>query len=114
MILGIAEEWPSKRYDFIRCNCIHFSGELLQQLGVGSVPSWITGLHETGALAAAWFSPTAAWQPPREETLPPQQAQVKSQTLQNGQASQSSPEPDYFDARSQASDGEDNKGGKAA
>lgn len=41
--------WPSSRYDLIHCNCIHFCDEFLQRLGANPAPSWVKGLHETGA-----------------------------------------------------------------
>ncbi|CAJ1365948.1 unnamed protein product, partial [Effrenium voratum] len=51
----VAKEWPGRRYDLIHCNCIHFCEELAQRLGVQPVPSWVRGLHETGAAAASVF-----------------------------------------------------------
>lgn len=45
----VAPEWPSSRYDLVRCNCITFCDELLKLLGVGPVPPWVRSLHETGA-----------------------------------------------------------------
>lgn len=49
-------EWPSRRYDLIHSNCIHFCDELQKLLGVKPVPSWVRGLHETGAalFRVAW------------------------------------------------------------
>lgn len=41
-------EWPSRRYHLVNCNCIHFCEELACVLGVKMVPSWVTGLHQTG------------------------------------------------------------------
>lgn len=47
--------WPSRRYHLVNCNCIHFCEELACVLGVNSVPSWVTGLHQTGgALLRRW------------------------------------------------------------
>lgn len=41
--------WPSRRYDLIHSNCIHFADELSRLLGAKEVPHWVKGLHETGA-----------------------------------------------------------------
>eukprot|EP00439_Symbiodinium_sp_Y106_P013330 s5932_g1.t3 len=49
----VAKLWPSKRYDLIHCNCIHFCEDLAQRLGAKPVPGWVRGLHETGAAAAS-------------------------------------------------------------
>mmetsp|Transcript_18133 Transcript_18133/g.47876 ORF Transcript_18133/g.47876 Transcript_18133/m.47876 type:complete len:278 (-) Transcript_18133:309-1142(-) len=46
-------QWPGGRYDLIHGNCIHFSQTFSNLLQVNPVPSWVTGLHETGAAAAA-------------------------------------------------------------
>lgn len=51
----IARAWPGGRYDLIHCNCIHFCEELAKRLGAQPVPSWVRGLHETGAAAASVF-----------------------------------------------------------
>eukprot|EP00435_Cladocopium_sp_Y103_P019383 s3772_g4.t1 len=51
----IAKAWPGGRYDLIHCNCIHFCEELAKRLGARPVPSWVRGLHETGAAAASVF-----------------------------------------------------------
>lgn len=47
----VVPHWPSKRYDILHCNCIHFADHVLPLLGVAPVPSWVRGLHETGAAA---------------------------------------------------------------
>ncbi|CAE7521130.1 unnamed protein product [Symbiodinium pilosum] len=49
----VAKLWPSKRYDLIHCNCIHFCDDLAKRLGAKPVPAWVRGLHETGAAAAS-------------------------------------------------------------
>eukprot|EP00931_Biecheleriopsis_adriatica_P105755 TRINITY_DN80290_c0_g1_i1.p1 TRINITY_DN80290_c0_g1~~TRINITY_DN80290_c0_g1_i1.p1 ORF type:complete len:444 (+),score=73.31 TRINITY_DN80290_c0_g1_i1:28-1359(+) len=49
----VLDRWPSGRYDLLRSNCIHFCEELAELLGVNPVPSWVRGLHETGAAAAS-------------------------------------------------------------
>eukprot|EP00930_Biecheleria_cincta_P084892 TRINITY_DN74317_c0_g1_i1.p1 TRINITY_DN74317_c0_g1~~TRINITY_DN74317_c0_g1_i1.p1 ORF type:complete len:398 (+),score=56.65 TRINITY_DN74317_c0_g1_i1:153-1346(+) len=45
----LATKWPGGTYDLLRRNCIHFCEELSLALGVSPVPSWVRGLHETGA-----------------------------------------------------------------
>lgn len=45
----VLPRWPSDRYDLIHCNCIHFCDELSLLLGTQPLPSWVKGLHETGA-----------------------------------------------------------------
>lgn len=57
VILGMADEWPARRYSIIRCNCIHFCHELLQRLNVGPVPRWVSGLHEIGEAVIPGGSP---------------------------------------------------------
>eukprot|EP00927_Polykrikos_kofoidii_P026196 TRINITY_DN23369_c0_g1_i1.p1 TRINITY_DN23369_c0_g1~~TRINITY_DN23369_c0_g1_i1.p1 ORF type:complete len:463 (-),score=81.74 TRINITY_DN23369_c0_g1_i1:78-1334(-) len=46
---NLAQKWPGGEYDLLHRNCIHFCDELLLSLGVGPVPPWVRGLHETGA-----------------------------------------------------------------
>jgi hypothetical protein len=45
----LAAKWPGGSYDLLNRNCIHFCEELLLALGADQVPSWVRGLHETGA-----------------------------------------------------------------
>lgn len=45
----LAPDWPGDGYDLLHRNCIHFCNELCLSLGVKEVPSWVRGLHETGA-----------------------------------------------------------------
>lgn len=45
----VLPEWPSRNYDLIHCNCIHFAMAMAQLLEVQAVPAWVSGLHETGA-----------------------------------------------------------------
>jgi len=45
----VIPQWPSRRYDLIHSNCIHFADELSRLLGAKEVPHWVKGLHETGA-----------------------------------------------------------------
>mmetsp|Transcript_5289 Transcript_5289/g.12654 ORF Transcript_5289/g.12654 Transcript_5289/m.12654 type:complete len:383 (+) Transcript_5289:292-1440(+) len=42
-------KWMGTSYQLLRRNCIHFCDDFLLCLGVRGVPSWIKGLHETGA-----------------------------------------------------------------
>mmetsp|Transcript_8840 Transcript_8840/g.19708 ORF Transcript_8840/g.19708 Transcript_8840/m.19708 type:complete len:487 (-) Transcript_8840:73-1533(-) len=49
IVKDLSSEWLGGRYDLIHCNCIHFCEELLVRLGGKPVPSWVKGLHETGA-----------------------------------------------------------------
>lgn len=41
-------EWWGITYDTLTRNCCHFSDELCQLLGVGSIPAWTTSLASTG------------------------------------------------------------------
>jgi len=52
----VIPQWPSRRYDLLHSNCIHFADELSRLLGAKEVPHWVKGLHETGAalLRAPW------------------------------------------------------------
>ncbi|CAK0808256.1 unnamed protein product [Prorocentrum cordatum] len=45
----IIPNWPSRRYDLIHSNCIHFAEEMVELLGVDAVPAWVKGLHENAA-----------------------------------------------------------------
>eukprot|EP00929_Paragymnodinium_shiwhaense_P085740 TRINITY_DN4616_c0_g1_i1.p1 TRINITY_DN4616_c0_g1~~TRINITY_DN4616_c0_g1_i1.p1 ORF type:complete len:430 (+),score=96.64 TRINITY_DN4616_c0_g1_i1:126-1415(+) len=45
----LARNWPGGSYHLLERNCIHFCQELSLALGVRPVPSWVRGLHETGA-----------------------------------------------------------------
>merc|ERR1712032_1579601 len=45
----LAHKWLGGTYDLLHRNCIHFCDELLLSLGVKPSPSWVSGLHETGA-----------------------------------------------------------------
>jgi len=45
----LSSAWRGGGYDLLHRNCIHFCDELLLCLGVNGVPSWVRGLHETGA-----------------------------------------------------------------
>jgi len=52
-MLKIIEEmeqaWPGKDYDLLRRNCVLFSKDFVDKLGVGPVPSWVTNLAGAGA-----------------------------------------------------------------
>ncbi|CAJ1386093.1 unnamed protein product [Effrenium voratum] len=42
-------DWPGFDYDLLRKNCCLFSKALVEKLGVGPVPSWVTNLAAAGA-----------------------------------------------------------------
>ncbi|CAJ1426667.1 unnamed protein product [Effrenium voratum] len=44
----LAREWQGEDYDILRCNCCHFSNELLRRLGLGSMPKQFLSLASTG------------------------------------------------------------------
>jgi len=48
IVSRLAREWPSFRYDVVRCNCITFCDELLRLLGAEPVPRWVRGLQDAG------------------------------------------------------------------
>lgn len=45
----LQEEWSGDSYDSLRRNCCHFTDQLCNALGVGSIPSWTMHLAGTGA-----------------------------------------------------------------
>mmetsp|Transcript_479 Transcript_479/g.1125 ORF Transcript_479/g.1125 Transcript_479/m.1125 type:complete len:260 (-) Transcript_479:553-1332(-) len=49
LIGRLRKEWCGDDYDLLRCNCCHFSAELLRQLGCGPCPSWLNNLASAGA-----------------------------------------------------------------
>lgn len=49
LIGKLVREWPGIRYDILERNCCHFSNELCNRLGVGSLPYWVTSLADAGA-----------------------------------------------------------------
>lgn len=49
MIGRLTKEWQGEDYDLLRCNCCHFSEELLRRLNVGPAPRWLNSLAGTGA-----------------------------------------------------------------
>lgn len=49
LIGRLAKEWQGEDYDLLRCNCCHFSDELLRRLGVGAAPRWLNSLAGRGA-----------------------------------------------------------------
>jgi len=53
----LATRWPGGSYQLLNRNCIHFCEELQLLLGVSPVPSWVKGLHETGASIFDCISP---------------------------------------------------------
>jgi len=49
LIRKLMREWPGPTYDILEHNCCHFSNELCNRLGVGSLPEWVTSLADVGA-----------------------------------------------------------------
>jgi len=49
----LKKEWPVQAYSTLHRNCCHFSDELCQRLGVGSIPRWVMNLAGAGAAVAA-------------------------------------------------------------
>lgn len=45
----LMKEWKGPDYDLLRHNCVLFSDALCKELGVGSVPPWVTNLAGAGA-----------------------------------------------------------------
>lgn len=45
----LESQWPVSHYDLLKNNCCHFSDELCQRLGVGSIPPWVLSLAGVGA-----------------------------------------------------------------
>lgn len=62
LVSEMQQQWPSKRYDIVFCNCIHFCDAFLGILGAKPVPAWVKGLHETGAaiLTFPWSSSSSS------------------------------------------------------
>merc|ERR1712156_1170272 len=53
LIWLLKKEWPGEAYSTLSHNCCHFSDELCQRLGVGSIPRWVMNLAGAGAAIAA-------------------------------------------------------------
>lgn len=53
LICMLQKDWPVDAYDTLTRNCCHFSNELCQRLGVGSIPIWVMSLAGLGASVAA-------------------------------------------------------------
>ncbi|CAE7193629.1 unnamed protein product [Symbiodinium pilosum] len=49
IIEEMKEDWPGFEYDLLRRNCCLFSKALVDKLGVGPVPTWVTNLAAAGA-----------------------------------------------------------------
>mmetsp|Transcript_20417 Transcript_20417/g.36601 ORF Transcript_20417/g.36601 Transcript_20417/m.36601 type:complete len:219 (+) Transcript_20417:92-748(+) len=49
LIGSLARDWQGDDYDLLRCNCCHFSDELLRQLGVKPLPKQLLKLAGVGA-----------------------------------------------------------------
>eukprot|EP00929_Paragymnodinium_shiwhaense_P002802 TRINITY_DN103097_c0_g1_i1.p1 TRINITY_DN103097_c0_g1~~TRINITY_DN103097_c0_g1_i1.p1 ORF type:complete len:425 (-),score=58.47 TRINITY_DN103097_c0_g1_i1:198-1472(-) len=54
IIRRVAEDWTGPSYHFLRRNCCHFAQELVQLLGCGPLPGWIS---ELGGRAQVLFDP---------------------------------------------------------
>eukprot|EP00929_Paragymnodinium_shiwhaense_P000397 TRINITY_DN100652_c0_g1_i1.p1 TRINITY_DN100652_c0_g1~~TRINITY_DN100652_c0_g1_i1.p1 ORF type:complete len:231 (+),score=36.95 TRINITY_DN100652_c0_g1_i1:75-767(+) len=48
MITSLAEQWSGSDYDMLRRNCCHFCSAMLDELGLGPVPTWITSSAAVG------------------------------------------------------------------
>jgi len=60
LIGQLSREWPGSEYDLLRCNCCHFSDELLRRLGVHGLPAWVKSLAGRGAALDDGFRTAAA------------------------------------------------------
>jgi len=49
LLTKMMAEWKGTEYDLLRRNCVVFSNEFCQKLGVGSVPVWVKNLAGAGA-----------------------------------------------------------------
>eukprot|EP00913_Durusdinium_trenchii_P009777 g9182.t1 len=58
LIGRLAKEWQGDDYDILRCNCCHFSNELLRRLGLGPLPKQFTNLAGTGEVGFLGTVPT--------------------------------------------------------
>lgn len=65
----LALKWPGGSYDLLERNCIHFCDELLLELGVSAVPSWVRALHETGSTVFRWPLTLIPWRNSGAEAL---------------------------------------------
>jgi len=53
-------EWRGMEYDLLRRNCCVFSNAFCQELGVGSIPNWVTNLAAAGATLGDGFIKAAS------------------------------------------------------
>jgi len=54
IIAELSEEWLGcDDYDFLRKNCFSFSEVMLEKLGAGPIPAWVSNLAGAGAGASA-------------------------------------------------------------
>eukprot|EP00444_Apocalathium_aciculiferum_P007793 CAMPEP_0183395760 /NCGR_PEP_ID=MMETSP0370-20130417/9556_1 /TAXON_ID=268820 /ORGANISM="Peridinium aciculiferum, Strain PAER-2" /LENGTH=277 /DNA_ID=CAMNT_0025576441 /DNA_START=20 /DNA_END=853 /DNA_ORIENTATION=- len=49
MVRMLEKDWSASKYDIMTHNCCHFGNQLCLDLGVGSVPSWVMRLANTGS-----------------------------------------------------------------
>jgi len=49
LISRLQREWPGTKYNLVDCNCQHFCNELLKELGLCSIPSWIDWAARVGS-----------------------------------------------------------------
>jgi len=56
LIVQLQQEWPGQDYDLLRRNCVQFSREMVQRLGCGPVPDWVTNLAGAGATLQDGFT----------------------------------------------------------
>jgi len=52
-------EWPGFEYDLLRKNCCFFSAALVDKLGCGPVPAWVTSLAAAGATLSDGYTKAA-------------------------------------------------------
>jgi hypothetical protein len=48
LVEKLETEWLVDSYELLSRNCCHFSEELCQRLGVGTIPKWVRNLADTG------------------------------------------------------------------
>mmetsp|Transcript_21893 Transcript_21893/g.55669 ORF Transcript_21893/g.55669 Transcript_21893/m.55669 type:complete len:289 (-) Transcript_21893:45-911(-) len=53
ILMGLEMGWPAVRYDMLTKNCCHFCQDLCAQLGLGALPTRVTGLASACASLAA-------------------------------------------------------------
>jgi len=53
IIAELSQDWLGCDYDFLRKNCVSFSEVMLEKLGAGPIPAWVSNLAGAGADASA-------------------------------------------------------------